>query len=129
MLSKAEIESYRRKLLALKKRLGADLTALEEEGLRPTGGEAAGNLADVPVHPADLGTDNYEEELALELMENEDQILQEIDHALERIEQGTFGRCGECGQEISRQRLDAVPYSRYCAQHARANFSIRPRSE
>jgi DnaK suppressor protein len=119
MLSKEEIESYRRQLLALKKRLGADLTALEQEALRPAGGEAAGSFSDVPVHPADLGTDNYEEELALELMENEDQILEEIDDALERIEQGTFGRCEECGQEISKERLDAVPYTRYCTQHAR----------
>jgi DnaK suppressor protein len=119
MLSKEEIESYRRQLLALKKRLGGDLTELEQEALRPAGGEAAGNLSDVPVHPADLGTDNYEEELALELMENEEQILEEIDDALERIEQGTFGRCEECGQEIAKERLDAVPYTRYCTQHAR----------
>ena len=113
-MTKAEIDSYRQRLLALKKRLGADLSGLEEEALRGVGAESSGGLSNVPVHPADLGNDNYEEEVTLGLLENEDQLLDEINDALDRIEQGTFGRCEECGQEISRERLEALPYARYC---------------
>ena len=118
MLTKAEINSYRRRLLALKKRIGADLSELEEEALRPVGGESAGNLSDVPVHPADLGTENYEEEAALELLENEEHLLMEVNDALARIEQGTFGACENCHKPISRERLDAQPYARYCIRCA-----------
>jgi RNA polymerase-binding transcription factor DksA len=72
----------------------------------------------VPVHPADLGSENFEQELALDLIENEERIL-EVDHALTRFEQGTFGRCENCGREISRERLEALPYTRYCIRCAR----------
>jgi DnaK suppressor protein len=119
MLGKAELESFRQQLLAVKKRLGGDLSALEEEALHPVGGEESGGLSNVPVHPADLGTDTFEEELALDLLENEDKILSEVNDALARIEQGTLGRCENCGQEISRQRLKALPYARYCIRCAR----------
>jgi hypothetical protein len=61
-MTKSEISCYQRQLLALKRRLGADLTALEAEVLHPTGGEASGGHSDVPIHPADLGTDPFEEE-------------------------------------------------------------------
>jgi RNA polymerase-binding transcription factor DksA len=115
----AEIQDYRQRLLALKDRLDGDVSGLEEEARRPIGGEASGGLSDVPLHLADLGTDNYEEEVTLALLENQEQILAEIDEALARIAQGEFGRCQECGQEISRERLEAVPYTRYCRQHAR----------
>ena len=118
-MSETELQSYRRQLLALKKRLGGELSELGEEALRGTGGEASGGLSDVPVHPADLGTDNYEEEVAVGLLENEEQILEEVNDALDRIEQGTFGRCEECHQEISRKRLRVLPYARYCLRHAR----------
>lgn len=119
-MTATEIRSYRRRLLAMKKRLGDELTLLEEEALRPTGGEAAGNLSDVPVHPADLGTDAYEEELALDLIEHEERLLAEVNDALDRIEKGTFGRCEACGEEIPRGRLEALPYARYCLRHAQA---------
>jgi DnaK suppressor protein len=118
-MTAAEIQTYRQRLLGLKNRLGDDLSGLEEEVRRPIGGEASGGLSDVPLHLADMGTDNYEEEVTLALLENEEQILTEIDDALARIAQGTFGRCEECQQEISRERLEAVPYTRYCLQHAR----------
>jgi RNA polymerase-binding protein DksA len=118
-MTEAEIQEYRRRLLALKKRLGGDLSELEVEALRGAGGEASGGLSDVPDHPADLGTDNFEEELTLELLENEQQLLVEIHDALARIEQGTFGRCENCGKPISKERLDALPYARYCVQCAR----------
>lgn len=117
-MTKAEIQSYRQRLLDWKKRLGGDMSELEIEALRGVGGEASGGLSNVPVHPADLSNDNYEEEVTLGLLENEDQLLVEINDALERIEQGTFGRCEECHQEISQERLDAVPYTRYCIQCA-----------
>ena len=119
MLTKADIQSFRRRLLALKKRLLGDLSELEEEALRGVGGEASGGLSDVPVHPADLSADNYEEEVEVGLLENEDRLLAEINAALHRIDQGTFGRCENCGKEISRQRLDALPYARYCLRCAR----------
>ncbi|HEV3444754.1 MAG TPA: TraR/DksA C4-type zinc finger protein [Gemmataceae bacterium] len=119
MLSKKEIERYRRRLLALQKHLSKDVAELEEEAMHPVGGENSGNLSDVPVHPADLGTDNFEEELDLNLIENKDHILADIEDALQRIEDGTYGRCQVCGQEIPRERLDAVPYTTYCIRHAR----------
>jgi DnaK suppressor protein len=115
----AEITHHRRRLLALKKRLGGTMADLEDEALRPVGGEAGGGLSDVPVHPADVGTDTYEEEVALDLLQNEHQILAEIDDALKRIDEGTFGRCENCRQAISRERLEALPYARYCLQCAR----------
>jgi len=118
-MTKTELEHQRRRLLALKKRLGADLTQLEEEALRPVGGQAGGELSDVPLHPADVGTENYDVEVGLELLENEAQILTEIDDALARIDQGTYGICENCHREISRERLEAVPYTRYCIRCAR----------
>src|SRR5689334_23249100 len=118
-MRKAEIESYRRRLLMMKKRLGSVLSELEEEALRGVGGEAGGNLSDLPISLGDLGSANYEEEVSVGLMENEDQLLVEINDALERIEQGTFGRCEECNEEISRKRLEVLPYARYCLRCAR----------
>ena len=118
-MTEAELRFYRRQLLALKKRLGGDLSNLEEEALRPVGGESSGSLSDVPVHTADLGTDNFEEELSLELLENEEQILGEINEALARIDQGTFGRCENCHRPISKNRLKALPYARHCLDCAR----------
>ena len=118
-MTKAEINHFRRSLLDLKKRIGGDLTELEEETLKPVGGESSGGLSDVPVHPADLGTEEFEEELTLTLVENEEQLLAEIDDALDRIEQGTYGRCENCHREIPRERLEALPYVRYCIRCAR----------
>lgn len=119
MLSKAELESYRRRLLALKRRTGEELTELEKEALWPVGGEASGNLSDVPFHSADLSAEEYEEEVTLGLLENEDEISREVNDALDRIVRGTYGLCENCGKEISKERLDAVPYARYCVRCAR----------
>ena len=118
-MTEQQIKFYRQRLLSLKRRLSSDLSGLEEEALRGVGGESSGGLSDVPTHPADLGTDNYEEEIALGMLKNQDGILTEINDALARIEHGTFGHCEECQQEIPRERLEALPYARYCIQHAR----------
>src|SRR6516164_5900893 len=118
-MTKLEIDAYRKKLLALRERFGEDATQLQDEALRASEGEASGNLSHVPIHMADLGTDSFEQEFTLGLLENDEQKLKEIDAALERIEQGTFGRCEECRKDLSKERLKALPYTRYCVECAR----------
>ena len=118
-MTKAEIQAYRDSLIALRDRHNGDVSHLADEALHRTGGGASGNLSNMPIHMADLGTDNFEQEFTLSLLENEEQLLSEIAAALARIEQGTFGRCEECGGEIPRARLQAMPYARYCVECAR----------
>jgi RNA polymerase-binding transcription factor DksA len=113
------MDAYRQRLLALMKRLGHDRAELKDEALRATGGEASGGLSDVPLHLADLGSHEFEEALTLDLLESEEQIIEEINGALERIEQGTFGRCEGCQREIPRERLQALPYTCHCVACAR----------
>ena len=110
---------YRQKLLRLLKRLDQDRKDLKDEVLQGTGGEASGSFSDVPIHPGDLGTHHFEEEMSLNLLENEEKLIEEVNAALERIEQGSFGRCEQCGQAIAPGRLDAVPYTRYCLNCAK----------
>jgi DnaK suppressor protein len=107
-------DTYRRRLVALADRLSRDVTELEEEALQPTGGEASGGLSNVPLHPGDLGSHQFDEEVSLDLVGKEEQILADVKEALERIDAGTFGHCEQCRKPITRERLAAVPYARYC---------------
>jgi RNA polymerase-binding transcription factor DksA len=68
---------------------------------------------------ADLGTENYDQEFTLGLIENEQGTLDLINEALVRMERGTFGQCAECGEPISKSRLQAIPYARHCIRCAR----------
>ena len=68
---------------------------------------------------ADLGTDNFEQEMSMTLLENNRQLLDEIDAALKRIGDGTFGKCEACGKDIAPGRLQALPYARYCIDCSR----------
>jgi RNA polymerase-binding transcription factor DksA len=118
-MTKAELESYRAALLVLRRRLTGDVTHLADEALRSTGGEASGSLSNAPLHMADLGTDNFEQEFTFTLLQNQEQALDEIDEALERICQGSYGLCEECQAAIPRARLQALPYTRHCVECAR----------
>jgi DnaK suppressor protein len=118
-MTKAEMEAYRPPLLALRKRLNGDVSHLADEALRMNQKEASGNLSSMPIHMADIGTDNFEQEFTLSLLANEEQVLGEISAALERIHEGTFGRCEECQGEIPKARLKVLPYTRYCVACAR----------
>jgi RNA polymerase-binding protein DksA len=118
-MTKTDLEHYRQMLLVLGRRLRADVEGVANEALRQTGGEPSGNLSNAPLHTADLGTDMFEQEMSLGLLENEDALLAQTAAALERIEKGTFGCCAECGKEIGRERLEALPYTPYCVDCAR----------
>ena len=118
-MTKAELTTYRDALLALRNRLTGDVSHLADEALRARGGEASGSLSNAPLHMADLGTDNFEQEFTLSLLQNQEQALEEITEALERIRHGTFGLCEECKGPIPKARLQALPYTRHCVACAR----------
>lgn len=116
-MTKPKMDAYRQHLLALRKRLNGDINHLADEALHKNHHD--GNLSSMPLHMADVGTDNYEQEFTLSLMANQGQALEEIGAALERLEDGSFGRCEECSGEIPPARLEALPYARYCVACAR----------
>jgi len=118
-MTKTDLQAFQQQLNALRDRHNGDVSHLADEALRRTGGGASGNLSNMPIHMADLGTDNFEQEFTLSLMQNEEQLLGEIGAALERIKQGSFGQCEECEGAIPKARLQAVPYARHCVECAR----------
>jgi DnaK suppressor protein len=75
----------------------------------------------MPFHMADAGSDNFEQEFALDLMDSEKKMLVEINDALRRIEDGAFGVCEGNGESIPKARLNAIPWARYCVACAELN--------
>ncbi|HHU75579.1 MAG TPA: hypothetical protein GXZ24_01585 [Firmicutes bacterium] len=76
--------------------------------------ESIQELSLIDNHPADVGSELFERSKDLSLDEKRLNTLQEIDRALQRIEQGEFGTCIVCGRQIDRERLEAIPYTPYC---------------
>ena len=113
-MTKAETNTYRDRLVEMLRRLARDESQLREEALSGVGGEASGSLSDVPLHLADLGSHQFEEEMTLNLLGSEERLVEEINAACTRIDRGTFGRCEGCKRKIAKERLHAVPYARYC---------------
>jgi DnaK suppressor protein len=115
----SEVDSYRRKLQAMRNRLDAREIELRDEVFHGAGGDSVGDLSVAPIHPADLGNFEFEAVVNQGLAVNEASLLQEIAAALLRMDAGTFGICGECRSAIDRERLRAVPYSRLCIRCAK----------
>jgi DnaK suppressor protein len=118
-LSQADLEYFEGLLLRKRAEITRNVVEIEGETLKKSRLDASGDLSSMPIHMADLGTDNYEQEFALGLMDSERRILQEIDFALQRIQDGTYGICEGTGQPIPRARLEAQPWARYCVEYAR----------
>jgi len=116
-MTKVDLKAYQKQLMQLRERLSGDVSHLKDEALGKPG--SGGSLSHMPIHMADLGTDNYEQENTLSLLANEQQQLEEIGEALDRITQGTYGRCEECNTAIPKARLKELPYARYCVACAR----------
>ena len=119
VLKNDELEAFRKTLQGLRSRLRGDLDQMTDEALRRDQPDSSGNLSNVPLHMADIGTENYDQEFTLGLIENEQGTLELVNEALDRLDHGRYGRCVECGEPISKPRLQALPYTRHCIQCAR----------
>jgi RNA polymerase-binding transcription factor DksA len=114
----AEAKPFKAALESLRARLRGDVTTMADAALRKTRSEASGDLSSMPIHMADIGSDAYEQEFTLSLMATEEDTLELVEEALERIRARRYGLCEECGGVIAKKRLEAIPFAPTCIRCA-----------
>lgn len=112
MSTTIDTEDFRKRLVEERKRVKEAIDYLHEENPGSIQDEAQDSTADN--HPADVATVTFDRELDYSLEENEERLLEAIDAALKRIDEGTYGICGTCGQPIGEERLEALPWTTQC---------------
>jgi len=117
-MKKSEAKEYKSKLLFIRSRLRGDVSTMADAALKKSRTESSGDLSSMPIHMADIGSDNFEQEFTLSLMQTDEEALGQIEAALERIEDGVYGVCVECEAKIPKARLDALPYTPVCIKCA-----------
>ncbi|MCX5649565.1 MAG: TraR/DksA C4-type zinc finger protein [Planctomycetota bacterium] len=111
-----ELEQFKQLLLEKRRLLVGDVNSLERAALKQNRQDASGDLSKMPQDMADIGSDNYEQEFTMGLIETEQSTLREIDEALERIESRQYGKCLACGRPIAKARLKAKPHATLCIE-------------
>ena len=113
-MNKKEAKVYYDLLLKKKQELLKGIAHIANDALKTSQRDAAGDLSAYGLHMADVATDNYEREFMLGLADNEQKLLNRINAALEKIDEGTFGLCELCEKKIAKARLKVVPYAELC---------------
>ena len=107
-----DLTPHRERLLALRTRLRGDMTQMADNALMQA------KTTSMPTHMAELGSGNFDQELTLSLLGSERTALDQIEAAIRRIEDGSYGRCEKCGGKIPKSRLEAIPYAAQCVRCA-----------
>jgi DnaK suppressor protein len=131
MLKKLELNEFKDALLLLQARIRGDVQQLTREALDRNDG---GGDSKSPTHIAELGTQTFEQDFSLRVAESDQDVLAEIDAALKRIQNGTFGACLACLEEgrspskalIPKTRLRAIPYAKNCVECERKRENLSP---
>ncbi len=124
-----ELKLYRDKLMAMKSDIEKEIKNIDEETRTPLK-DVVQELSSYDNHSSDLGAETFERGKDISLRDNEKILLAKVNKALERIEKGTYGKCQNCGQNIPKERLEAVPYAACCEECQRKEDTIeaeRPR--
>lgn len=115
-LLKKDLAEFRKLLLKRKEEILEGIQHISDDTLKKSQKEASGDISGYTYHMADVATDTYDREFSLGLASNERKIIYELDDALKKIDEGTFGVCEDCKQSISKVRLKAVPFTRLCVK-------------
>ena len=113
-MNKKDLAHFKKLIIKKKEVLNNELGYLEDFSLSSTTKDQSGDLSSYSFHMADQGTDTMDREMAFSFASREGRYLHHLNEALERIEQGTYGKCRTCNGEINRKRLEAVPHATQC---------------
>ena len=105
-----DLDQYRALLRRLLKELAGDISELEADAFST---DLSHGSVD---NPADSGSDSFSQEFSLELLRRDESIVEQIQSALERLDDGSYGRCAGCESWIPKARLTAVPYTQNCVE-------------
>jgi len=109
-----DLKKYKALLLKEREKVGGGLNHITQETLKTSQKEASGDLSGYSFHMADQASDNYEVEFSLGRASDDQDLLYSVDEALKRIEDGIFGSCSQCGKQIPKKRLNAIPHAELC---------------
>ena len=116
-LTKQDVDRFRQKMLERRKEAVGIIDDIDAE-LANRGGSPGVADSDLSTHPADTAGDEQGEQNTLALKQHERDLIGLIDEALDRMDSGRFGLCQEDGEPIARERLEAMPWARFCKKHA-----------
>ena len=125
-LTKEQVKQFRQLLITERAKLADEIKSIAHDA-STSPRDASGDLSAYTIHMADMASDTYERELSMNIVTSEQELLYQIDDALKRLDDGTFGLCQQCNQPITMSRLKAVPYASLCIACQRARES-RPRA-
>jgi RNA polymerase-binding transcription factor DksA len=111
---KDELAFFRGHLQQQLELIQGNLNALASDNLKRSPVESTGDISAHSTHMADQGTDNFDRELALNLASSRQDSLYDVEDAIRRVDEGTYGACEACGGAIERPRLKALPFAKKC---------------
>lgn len=114
--NKKELSEFKKIIQKKKEVVLSDIQHISEDTLKKSQKEASGDISGYTYHMADVATDTYDREFSLSIASNERKLLYELDDALKKIEDGTFGICEDCKSLIAKNRLRALPNARSCVK-------------
>ena len=118
-LTKDQMKQLRQLLITERAKLAEEIKSIARDAATSPR-DASGDLSAYTVHMADMAADTYDRELSMNIASSEQQVLYEIDDALKRLDDGSYGTCQQCNQPIAMSRLKAVPYASLCIECQRA---------
>lgn len=121
-LTKEQIKQLRQLLITERAKLVGEIKSRAHE-VSTSPRDASGDLSSYTVHMADMAADTYDRELSMNLISSEQEVLYQIEDALKRLDDGSYGVCQQCNKVITMSRLKAVPYASLCIECQRAKES------
>lgn len=112
--TKKELKEFKKIILKRKEEIDSEIKHISDDTLKKSQKDASGDISGYTYHMADVATDNYDREFSLGLASNDRKSLYELNDALKKVEDGTFGICEDCKHLITKVRLKAVPQARLC---------------
>ena len=112
--TKKDLADFKKIILKKKDEATDEIKHISDDTLKKSQKEASGDISGYTYHMADVATDNYDREFSLGIASNERKVIYELDDAIKRIQDGTFGVCEDCKKLIAKNRLKVVPQARLC---------------
>ncbi|MCK9595137.1 MAG: TraR/DksA C4-type zinc finger protein [Candidatus Omnitrophica bacterium] len=115
-LTKKELGDYKKLIAKRKGEVLDNINHISADTLKQSQKDASGDISGYTYHMADVATDTYDREFSLGIASSERELIYELEDALKRIEEGTYGVCEDCKDWITKTRLKALPYARLCVK-------------